>query len=49
MSARRLSRTLSKASPGMVSAAWQGSALPDGVMLMLPRPQPPMQGLGRLA
>ncbi len=33
----------------MVSAAWQGSTLPAGVMFMKPLPQPPMQGFGRLA
>ena len=49
MSRSVLSRTLSKTRPGSDSAAWQGSTLPDGVMLMMPRPQPPMQGLGRLA
>ena len=48
MSRSGLSRTLSKSSPVMVSAAWQGSTLPGGVMLMMPRPQPPMQGFGAL-
>src|SRR5262249_10539215 len=49
MFAQRRSRTLSKVSPGMVSAAWQGRTLPDGVMVMLLRPQPPMHGFGRRA
>ena len=49
ISRRDLSRTLSKSRPGMVSAAWQGNTLPDGVTLRLPRPQPPMHGFGRLA
>ena len=41
--------TLSNFSVLMVSAAWQGSTLPAGVMFMKPLPQPPMQGFGRLA
>ena len=44
-----LSLTLSKLRNLMLSAAWQGSTLPDGVMFMKPLPQPPMQGFGRLA
>jgi hypothetical protein len=49
MSRSGLSFTLSKLRNLMLSAAWQGSTLPDGVMFMKPLPQPPMQGFGRLA
>jgi hypothetical protein len=42
MSWRRRSQTLSNASPGIVAAAWQGSALPDwggcSIVGILPRP-----------
>src|SRR5262245_4559061 len=44
-----LSLTLSKTRPGMVSAAWHGSTLPWGVMLIARRPQPPTQALGKRA
>ena len=33
--------------PGSVSAAWQGTAVPDGVTLRNCRPQPLMQDFGR--
>ncbi len=33
----------------MTCAAWQGSALPLGVININLRPQPPMQGLGYFA
>ena len=33
----------------MISAAWQGSTLPDGVTLSERRPQPPTQGFGKRA
>ena len=46
MSASGRSVTDSNRSDVMVSAAWQGSTLPDGVMFRFWRPQPPMQGLG---
>ena len=33
----------------MVSAAWQGSTLPEGVTLSERRPQPPTQAFGKRA
>ena len=33
--------------PGRVSAAWQGTAVPDGVTFRNCRPQPLMQDFGR--
>src|SRR5262249_27887759 len=44
-----LERTDSKSSVVMVSAAWHGRILPEGVMLKNCRPQPPMHFLGRMA
>ena len=35
--------------PGRVSAAWQGTAVPDGVTFRNCRAQPPMQDFGRCA
>ena len=46
MSASECSRTYQNSSPGIDSAAWQGSTLPDGVTLSERRPQPPTQGFG---
>jgi hypothetical protein len=46
MSARECSVTDQNSSPGIDSAAWQGSTLPEGVTLSERRPQPPRQGLG---
>ena len=43
------SRTVSKRSQGIVSAAWQGSTRPSGLTLMPVEPQPPMQGFGKRA
>ena len=47
MSVSELSRTEGKARSGRVSAAWQGSALPDGVRFKNRRAQPLMQDFGR--
>jgi hypothetical protein len=44
-----VSRTDSKLSPVIDSAAWHGSTVPDGVTLMNWRPQPPMHDFGRRA
>src|SRR6185437_250203 len=44
ISASEWSRTLQNSSPGIDSAAWQGSALPDGETLIATRPHPPAQG-----
>jgi hypothetical protein len=41
------SRTFQKLRPGMVSAAWQGSARPAGLTLSDCRPQPFMHGFGK--
>src|SRR5579859_390856 len=49
ISLKGVSRTEGKAKPGRLSAAWQGSALPEGEMLIARRPQPPMQAFGRVA
>src|SRR5262249_34541777 len=46
ISASGRSRTLSKARPGRLSAAWPGHTLPDGVTLKKRLAQPPMQGFG---
>src|ERR1700735_4672526 len=43
------SLTFSNDSPGKTSAAWQGSTLPDGLISINLRPQPPMQAFGYLA
>jgi hypothetical protein len=47
MSARVLSRTDGKAIPGKVSAAWQGTALPDGETFRNSRPHPFVHDFGR--
>src|SRR5207249_8721657 len=49
ISASKRSFTFSNGRLGMILAAWQGRASPDGVMSMSLRPQPPMQGLGYFA
>ena len=49
ISASECSRTFQNSSPGMTSAAWQGSTLPAGVTLSERRPQPPTQGFGKRA
>ena len=41
------SRTFGELRPGIVAAAWHGSASPFGVTTIALRPQPPMHGLGR--
>src|ERR671917_2916828 len=46
ISARDRSCTDQKSRLGMVSAAWQGRTLPDGVTFMRRRPQPPAQAFG---
>ena len=49
ISARLWSFTFSNCRPGMILAAWQGSASPLGVISISLRPQPPMQGFGYFA
>ena len=39
--------TLGNSRPGIVAAAWHGSASPLGAMTIVVRPQPPMHGFGR--
>jgi hypothetical protein len=39
--------TLGNSRPGIVAAAWHGSASPFGATTSVVRPQPPMQGFGR--
>ena len=46
ISASACSRTFQNSSPGIDSAAWQGSTLPAGVTLRDRRPQPPTHGFG---
>src|SRR5262245_5307718 len=46
ISASGCSRTFQNTSPGIDSAAWQGSTFPDGVTLSERRPQPPTHGFG---
>ena len=40
------SRTFGNSRPGIVEAAWHGSASPFGAMTIVVRPQPPMHGFG---
>ncbi len=39
--------TLANSRPGIVAAAWHGSASPLGATIMVVVPQPPMHGFGR--